>query len=103
VFFQLKIGKESGLGQTINAFLEFDDNKPVVDEWLKLVFAHDAGWNCAGWYSHVFVVLHWSVKVKIGDVHRHEFCSLFIHNTVQQTLHSCQIDRWCSDITVIVD
>ena len=46
----------------------------VVDEGLGLVLLHDAGRNNFDGDSHVSVMVHGSVQVKVFDVDRHEFC-----------------------------
>jgi hypothetical protein len=52
------VGELAGLGKTVHAFVDFDDNVSAVDEVLMLVLLHDAGRNDFDWVSHVFVLVH---------------------------------------------
>jgi hypothetical protein len=67
------ISKLAGMGKTVNASADLDENVSVVDEVLKLVLLH-AGMirNDFDGDSHVLVLVHGSVEV--FDVDHHEFC-----------------------------
>jgi hypothetical protein len=63
------ISKLAGMGKTVNASADLDENVSVVDEVLKLVLLH-AGRNDFDGDSHVLVLVHGSVEV--FDVDHHE-------------------------------
>jgi hypothetical protein len=46
----------------------------VVDEGIELVLLYDVGRNDFDGDSHVFVMVHGSVQVRLFDVDRHGFC-----------------------------
>jgi hypothetical protein len=63
------VGELSGLGKTIHAFADFNENEFVMDEVLELVTLHEAGWNDVDGDSHILVLVHGSVEVFDVDHH----------------------------------
>jgi hypothetical protein len=66
--------KDSGLGQAVHAFPDFDLDGSMVDLVVKFIFVDECRWNIGQGNAHVFVLGHRCLKVKVFEVNDHEFC-----------------------------
>lgn len=62
------VGQLASLGETIHAFADFDEDEAIFDEAVEVVLFHHAFRDGPCGDAHVFVVCHWGVQVKVGDV-----------------------------------
>jgi hypothetical protein len=72
VSFELIECKDTGLGQTIHAFADFDEDKAVVCFSKECVLIDDGLWNGCQGGAHVLFTYHGCSEVKIFEVESDE-------------------------------
>jgi hypothetical protein len=88
------VGNDAGLGKAVHSFSDFlNEDTAIVDFVVELVVLQDA---------HMFIALHWSVKIEILDVHGHEFCIAGGEDAVQWTFDSCEINGGSGDFAGVL-
>lgn len=97
------LGKDSALGQTIHASLDFNINAPVVHFFHEIVFVNDFLGNERDGEEHIFVSGHWCAEVKISDVDAHEFGVAGGDSAVEKSFGAGEIGDFGTDIAWIVN
>lgn len=93
----------SGLGETVHAFADFNEDMSIVDKAGQLVLFHDASRNGPDGDAHVFVMVHWSVEIEVGDIDAAVGGIISGEGAVDDEFGGGHVSRGCADISRIIN
>lgn len=103
VFDKAFICKLAGLREALHAFLDSNKSMSIMGEAHKLVLFHDAIGNGPERDAHVFVLVHSSVEVEVGDVNAAVGGVVSGEGAVDDKFGSSRVCSGRADVARVVD
>jgi hypothetical protein len=80
---EVVVGKDTGLGEAVHAFVNFTIDKTIDREGCESLVLNYGGWDFLQSHAHVLWSCHWRVQIKVLYVKRHELGARCGYDTVE--------------------